>query len=680
MRKPAQKESPPDKPSDGREKNPIRGIGPPPEILAPAGGKASFLAALAARADAVYCGLKSFSARMAAENFDLRSLARYTALAHERKTKVYVALNTLLRPSEVSKMARTLEGLQHGVHPDAVIIQDLGLIPLIRRVGLEAEIHLSTLANVGVASSLAMAAGKLGCQRVVIPRELGIEEMKIMAAACPRKMGLEVFVHGALCYAVSGKCYWSSYLGGRSGLRGRCVQPCRRLYSLGGDKRRLFSCRDLSLDVLVKVLLPLAPIRAWKIEGRKKGPHYVYHTAVAYRMLRDAHADKTLRSAALAHLSRAMGRPGTHYRFLPQRPWNPLENDGQTASGLMVGRVRTAGGRPYFIAREPLLAGDLLRIGYEDQSGHAMLRISKGLPRKGRWHLKAYGGAERIRNGAPVFLVDRREPSLIEKTAALKAALPATPPLESARQEVGLPPLKPSIAATPAREVRVYRHPGRRQRRSVEGLWLSARNIPTLPAAVAAATWYWLPPVIWPDEEARWREAIAKVREMGGRLFVLNAPWQKGLFLKRSGLTLWAGPFCNLANGYAVQVMGSLGFAGAIVSPELTVADYSRLAATSPLPLGIVLTGSWPLCVSRIAPPGLESATVFNSPRNERAWIREIDGNHWLFPNWRLDLSAQRPMLEKMGFTLFVHLEEPVPEGMHMKRRPGLWNWRLELQ
>ena len=108
-----------------------------------------------------------------------------------------------------------------------------------------------------------------------------------MAAQCPDDLGLEVFVHGALCYAVSGRCYWSSYLGGKSGLRGRCVQPCRRFYHQKSQNGRFFSCYDLSIDVLVKVMLDIPAIHAWKIEGRKKGPHYVYYTTRAYQLLRD---------------------------------------------------------------------------------------------------------------------------------------------------------------------------------------------------------------------------------------------------------------------------------------------------------------------------------------------------------------------------------------------------------
>ena len=224
-------------------------------ILAPAGNKASFLAALAAGADAVYCGLKQLSARMEAKNFTFEELAGLTDLAHSRGSRVFVTINTLIKPGELNQAGKMLDDLNRRIHPDALIIQDPAVIELARQTGFSGELHLSTLANCGFAAALSLISRIRGVTRVVLPRELNIDEIKQLAEACPDNIGLEVFVHGALCYGVSGRCYWSSFLGGKSGLRGRCVQPCRRLYRQEGGPKRYFSCQDLSLDVLVKVLL-----------------------------------------------------------------------------------------------------------------------------------------------------------------------------------------------------------------------------------------------------------------------------------------------------------------------------------------------------------------------------------------------------------------------------------------
>jgi putative protease len=200
-----------------------------PLILAPAGNKSSFLAAISAGADAVYCGLKDFSARMEAKNFTLPELIPLARLARKKGTKVYVALNALIKPEDVDKIGGMLKQLGRKVKPDAIIIQDLSFVQLAKQTGFSGEIHLSTLANVSFPGALRLIRNTLGVHRVVVPRELDVDEIKAMASACPSGLSLELFVHGALCYGVSGRCYWSSYLGGKSGLRGRCVQPCRRL-------------------------------------------------------------------------------------------------------------------------------------------------------------------------------------------------------------------------------------------------------------------------------------------------------------------------------------------------------------------------------------------------------------------------------------------------------------------
>jgi putative protease len=261
-----------------------------PAIMAPAGSRASFLAAVAAGADAIYCGTKLFSARMQAQNFSPQELKPLVDLAHDRGIRVFVTLNTLLKPDDLDTAGKLIQTLTSDVQPDGLIIQDLAVLSLVRQTGFRGEIKLSTLANVSFGQALALAAKTLRVDRVVLPRELNIDEIKAVAQVCPPGLGLEVFIHGALCYAVSGRCYWSSYLGGKSGLRGRCVQPCRRVFDQSSDHQRFFSCQDLSLDVLVKVLLSIPQVQAWKIEGRKKGPHYVYYTVQAYRLLRAAAA------------------------------------------------------------------------------------------------------------------------------------------------------------------------------------------------------------------------------------------------------------------------------------------------------------------------------------------------------------------------------------------------------
>lgn len=167
-----------------------------PEILAPAGGRASFLAAIAAGADAVYCGLTHFSARMAAENFTVDELSALARLARKKHTKVYVALNTLVKPDEMDTAGEMAVQLTRNVKPDGLIVSDTAMVSLASQAGFSGEIHLSTLANTGFPSAMKAVSLFPSINRVVVPRELSVDEIRKMADACPPGLSLEVFVHG----------------------------------------------------------------------------------------------------------------------------------------------------------------------------------------------------------------------------------------------------------------------------------------------------------------------------------------------------------------------------------------------------------------------------------------------------------------------------------------------------
>ena len=645
-----------------------------PEILAPAGERDSFLAALAAGADAIYCGFKRYSARMAAKNLSLEELVSLTQLAHERHTRVYVALNTLLRLDELDDTGQIIEQLVRQVKPDGLIVQDLAAIELARQASFEGELHLSTLANVTFPQALELVHQAWRVDRVVAPRELSIDELRLMAAGCPEGLKLEVFIHGALCYAVSGRCYWSSYMGGRSGLRGRCVQPCRRRYSQEEKADRFFSCQDLSLDVLVKALRTVENVAAWKIEGRKKGPHYVYYTVMAYRMLRDQGHDPQAKRDALALLERALGRPGTHYHFLPQRPQQPMAQGEAGASGFLVGRLKgEAQGGVFLSPREPLMSGDMIRIGYEDDPWHMVMRIGKAVPKAGRYHIRP-GRGRMPPKEAPVFVIDRREPALAGMIADLAARLaPTGEPVSDSCFVARLPSWQRSNWPLTRTAVGWMPRRGGRQ-----ALWLSDAALDQLPGG--SRPWWWLPPVIWPDDVRQVAGWVKTALEHGAAGFVVNAPWQRVLFPRQVPCPLWAGPFCNLANPLALEAVEKIGCSGAIVSPELGSEDLLALPGRSRLPLGIVVSGHWPLCLARTVNVDLKLQTAFTSPKGEVAWTVAHGANIWVYPNWILDLSAHEADLIRAGYRLLVRLDEKVPPGVSIKQRPGLWNWSLGLR
>jgi len=173
---------------------------------------------------------------------------------------------------------------------------------------------------------------------------------------------------------------------------------------------------------LVKVLLSVKNICAWKIEGRKKGPHYVFYTVKGYKMLRDYGDDPLAKKEAFNLLMRALGRQRTHYNFLSHRRFNPTDLNGDTASGLLIGKIKRQNGRFFFNPQEVLLKNDILRIGYEDQKGHRVLKIKGCIPKKGRFYIPVEDKFHNI-NGVPVFLIDRMEKSLEDLIIKLKSEL-----------------------------------------------------------------------------------------------------------------------------------------------------------------------------------------------------------------------------------------------------------------
>jgi putative protease len=262
-----------------------------PELLAPGGSFHAAYHAIEAGADGVYLGLRDFSARRAAANFDFDQLARIRGYAGERGRRVYVALNTVVRDDEIGRLAETLVRLE-ALAVDGLIVQDLGVAALAKRHFPSLPLHASTQMAVHNAAGLAELV-RLGFRRVILARELTLEEIADLRRGRP-DLELEVFVHGALCYSFSGVCLASWALTGRSGNRGDCAQICRGRFertgvSPGPDEAlsgTFFSCRDLFLGRDALELVRLG-VDAFKIEGRMKSPEYAAATVRLYRAVID---------------------------------------------------------------------------------------------------------------------------------------------------------------------------------------------------------------------------------------------------------------------------------------------------------------------------------------------------------------------------------------------------------
>ncbi|MCI1477300.1 MAG: DUF3656 domain-containing protein [Clostridium beijerinckii] len=253
------------------------------ELLAPAGSMESLIAAINNGADAIYLGGNKFSARAYASNFDNETMMKAVDYAHSYNVKVYVTINTILKQSEL-KEALKYAGYLYEIGVDAIIIQDLGLVKLIRDVYPDFELHASTQMTIHNAEG-ALYFREKGMQRIVLSRELTVDEIKYIS----KDLGIEteIFVHGALCVCYSGQCLMSSMIGGRSGNRGRCAQPCRMQYTLKGEnfgerKAYLLSPKDTcfidDMDAVIK-----SGTSSLKVEGRMKKPEYVAGVTRNYR-------------------------------------------------------------------------------------------------------------------------------------------------------------------------------------------------------------------------------------------------------------------------------------------------------------------------------------------------------------------------------------------------------------
>ena len=272
-----------------------------PELLCPAGSPEAFSAAIEGGADAIYVGGTAFNARMNAKNFTVDELREAIKLAHAYGVKVYVATNTLVYDNEMNGMLRAAEDA-YLCGADALIVADVGAAVEIKK-RIPIDLHASTQMS-GHNAAAARYLEKMGFSRMVCAREMSRDDLRTFVSESP--IEAEVFVHGALCVCHSGQCLFSSLVGGRSGNRGECAQPCRLPFKNGRGGYPI-SLKDLSLAEHIPELTDMG-IASFKIEGRMKSPEYVRDVAAIWRRLIDEGrgADKS----DMKHLAEIFSRGG----------------------------------------------------------------------------------------------------------------------------------------------------------------------------------------------------------------------------------------------------------------------------------------------------------------------------------------------------------------------------------
>ena len=350
-----------------------------PEILAPAGGRQQFFAALNGGADAVYLGMKEFNARGRAENFTLEDLEELVPLAKERGMKVLVTLNILLKDIEFDVLIKRLSRLQF-IGIEAVIVQDLGVARLIRENFPKIRMHASTQMAIHNLSGV-IKARNLGFKRVVVARELTIQELKLIKTSTKdMDVELEGFCHGSLCYSYSGLCFFSGAEDARSGNRGECAYTCRKPYKIVSEEGHgfLFSMKDLDTSKDLEKLVE-AGVDTLKIEGRKKDAQYVGTVVGLYRKRlneifgRDTSPSGNSRQRNFAKdMSFSFHRETSSFFMNGRYHENVIDLNNPTHKGLQVGVVESCLGRHIeFRSKESLEMYDGIRIDRQSDVYHA---------------------------------------------------------------------------------------------------------------------------------------------------------------------------------------------------------------------------------------------------------------------------------------------------------------------
>ena len=599
------------------------------ELLAPAGDAESLAAALDAGADAIYLGLTFLNARRRARNFSAAELVDAVALAHRRSARVYLTLNVDLAERELSQAARALEAARKaGV--DAVLVRDPALLALAPHFpGL--ELHFSTQAACANSADLE-AARLLGIRRAVLARELTLAEI----SACSRVRGVEteVFVHGALCFSVSGRCLLASWVGGHSGNRGACTSPCRVPWSAdGADAGTPLSMRDLGTAHRLGDL-KTAGVRALKIEGRLKTAAWVRRAVSLYRRALDGEAGQGLLDEAQA-LGAMSGRQLTCGYFDGER----AQLTGVASRERSLGPAEPAPpSRGYRLAVE--VGPRALRVQFDHLGAAETWSLPKSEVRRAHKAVAIGALFERLSanpvdrvapasletNEAGFLLVPRAANALEERVAALvrrgrKGRSAIDQELAPALREA----LRPG-AAHPS-NTRALGQRWDRARISAEqaasfleqvqpqsGLIVegaSAEQLERLDAdrgrcSLIAA----LPSVFFEEDLPAIRELVARAKRLGLRVEVNS--WGGWFLAREAGARFEAGPGLGVLNSLAARALADRGAEAVTASVEADRSQLEDLSEHCEAPLSVVVFGRPALMLSRVALEGLAGRVLLD--------------------------------------------------------------------
>ncbi len=564
------------------------------ELLAPAGNPEALDAAIGEGADAVYLGLKTFNARMRTSNFAYSQFEAAVESLHKLGKRLYVTVNTVFEQREADRMYQLLQYLER-VGPDGVIVQDFGVVKMAQENFPALKLHASTQMNVGTAAG-ANFLSRAGFKRVVLSRELSLDEMKAVRAET--NVELETFVHGALCVSASGVCLFSSYLGGRSANRGACTQACRRLFSDESRDGYFFSPDDLQLIEKVPDLVE-AGLDTFKIEGRMKSSEYVGSVVAAYRYMLDNWRFDRERAAAKASaiLQGDFARRKTTFWFdgTAAAP-DFIRPDQAGGTGLPLGKVklvRVFDDKRWILVKsyQGVAEGDSIRVHGHGDSGRSTARVRGVMEKAEGLFLQVDGdfGPEDEVYLVQTKAMSRRYKSVLPSSLskyhrfpsydkAPRPEFPAIPRDRLAALPDGLytmvsrvQDLHTILADRPEKAIL------RLSRKNAEGLRRHEKETPFKRDSLVL----WLEPY-FPQNDAAWLAGeLDYWIDKGQRIFIANNLGHLAL-LKGRPVTVVAGPWLYAFNSWAAAFILSSG-ADFIVPPlEISKQALGKLTETVP--------------------------------------------------------------------------------------------------
>jgi putative protease len=644
-----------------------------PELLAPAGNFESFFAALENGADAVYVGYRQLNARALAANFSLEDIARLNEYSHRQGVKLYVALNAAVREEEIDEIANTLSYLSQ-IEPGGLIIQDGAIARLCQLYFPKLNIHASTLMTVHNSAGVEQLEN-MGFQRVVLARELTIEELARIAASTT--LELEVFVHGALCYSYSGLCLASSFYGGRSSVRGRCVQPCRRIYRSGREQGYFFSPNDLSAIDLIPRLRQLR-LAAFKIEGRMKPPSYVAAVVRAYRLVLDASPGDEAEAIAKGRriLKDAYGRKPTPGFLLADHNRQIITPHRSGASGRLAARVEwVRGNRMGLRLSCSLTLGDRLRLDSDEEVEKIAFTLRE---------MAVRGKPSTVASTDAVVSVprvrDARQGDRLFKTGSKAGKNPSAAKLRRLLKEKTSKPRV--VFSGPVIDIKIPPQPRKpKSDKQPTSIYLRLSHLALLKEAlVSGADWillqatksnlnslakgkmvlpkgsrlFWgLPAVIHQKDLEFYREQVGKLQQMGHNRWLV-ANWAHFRLFSQPPAAIIADYTFNVLNSHAALLLNEMGCQRVILSLENDQNNLKKLAPAIQRLTPLATVFGWPsLFTSRLGVKPRQGSTIWGSKKNRLRYHRQAELTS-VRSDLPLCLFEHLIELEKMGVVDFV--------------------------